>query len=65
SFSRAQQRYAGFLGDLRPMVLGNVLRSRGTRPFYRVLVPEASRAAADQVCQAILSRGGACVTVRT
>ena len=65
SFTRAQQRYAGFLGNLRPMVLGNVLRSRGTRPFYRVLLPEASRAEADHTCQAILSRGGACVTVRT
>jgi hypothetical protein len=65
SFARAQQRYHGILGDLRPMILGGRLRSRGWRPFYRVLVPEASRADADRTCQAILRTGGACVPVRT
>ena len=65
SFARAEQRYRNVVGDSRPMILGGVLRSRGTRRFYRVLLPEASRADADRTCQAILRIGGACVPVRT
>ena len=47
------------------MIVGSVLRSRGSRPFYRIMLPEASRTDADQVCRAILRRGGACVALRT
>lgn len=65
SFARAEQRYQAILGDARPMVLGGVLRSRGTRPFYRIMLPEASRADADRACEAIMKIGGACVPVRT
>jgi hypothetical protein len=65
SFERAAQRYRGVLGDARPMILGGVLRSRGTRPFYRIMLPEASRADADRTCEAIMRIGGACVPVRT
>jgi hypothetical protein len=65
SFERAEQRYRTVLGDVRPMILGGVLRSRGWRPFYRILIPEASRAAADRTCQAIMTVGGACVALRT
>jgi hypothetical protein len=65
SFSRAQQRFLALLGDRHPMILGNVLRSRGTRPFYRVLLPAATRVEADRLCQAILTQGGACVALRT
>lgn len=65
SFARAAQRYRSALGDLQPMILGRVLRARGTRRFYRILLPEASRADADRACQAILRIGGACVPVRT
>ena len=65
SFARAEQRYRGVIGGLRPMILGGVLRSRGWRQFYRVLVPEASRADADRTCRAIMQIGGACVPVRT
>ena len=59
SFERARQRYSGILGSLRPMIIGTRLRSRGTRPFYRVLLPASSHAVADQVCHAITARGGA------
>jgi hypothetical protein len=65
SFARAQQRFSALLGDKRPMILGGVLRSRGTRPFYRVLLPASTRVEADRVCQAILTQGGACVALRT
>jgi len=65
SFERAAIRYRGILGDVRPMILGGVLRSRGTRRFYRIMLPEASRVDADRTCQAIMRIGGACVPVRT
>lgn len=65
SFERAEQRYRTVLGDVRPMILGGVLRSRGWRPFYRIMIPEASRADADRTCRAIMTVGGACVALRT
>jgi hypothetical protein len=65
SFERAEQRYRALLGDVRPMILGGVLRSRGWRPFYRIMLPEASRDDADRACEAIMRIGGACVPVRT
>jgi hypothetical protein len=65
SFVRAEQRYRGLLGDVRPMILGGVMRSRGWRPFYRIMLPEASRADAARACGAIMRIGGACVPVRT
>lgn len=65
SFDRARQRYLARLGDLQPMVIGTRLRSRGTRRFYRVFVPAASRAEADQLCHAIMAAGGPCVALRT
>ncbi len=65
SFARAEQRYRGVLGDVRPMILGGVLRSRGWRPFFRIMIPEASRADADRTCRAIMAIGGACVALRT
>jgi Transglycosylase SLT domain/SPOR domain len=65
SFGRARQRYAGAIGDARPMVIGTRLRSRGTRTFYRVRLPAESRGAADQLCGRIRSAGGACIVLRS
>ncbi len=65
SFERARRRYYAILGDLRPMIIGTVLRSRGRLRFYRVLVPASTRAEADHVCRAIIADGGACVALRT
>jgi hypothetical protein len=63
SFEREAHRYAAVIGDLRPMIIGRLLRSRGTRRFYQVRLPAASRAAADALCHRILSVGGACVAL--
>lgn len=65
SFERARQRYPNILANLRPMIIGGVLRSRGTRPFYRVLVPAASLGEADRLCRSLTAEGGACVALRT
>lgn len=61
AFDRARARYAGVIGEARPMIIGRLLRSRGTRPFYQVRLPAASRAVAEQMCSRIQAVGGACV----
>lgn len=65
AFERQRRRCAGVIGDLLPMVIGRLLRSRGTRPFYQVRLPTASRAAAAALCSRIRSVGGACVALRS
>ena len=65
SFERARTRYAAAVGDLRPMIIGRLLRSRGTRPFYQVRLPAPSREAADALCLRIRGLGGSCVAMRS
>jgi hypothetical protein len=47
------------------MIVGRLLRSRGTRPFYQVRLPAESREAADALCRRIQAVGGACVPMRS
>jgi hypothetical protein len=65
SFARASRGYASILGDLRPMIIGTRLRSRGTRAFYRVRVPAATRTTAIDLCNKIHASGGSCIVLRT
>jgi hypothetical protein len=65
SFARAQQRLVRVIGDTRPMIIGTRLRSRGTRPFYRVRLPADTRIAAEALCHRIRSAGGSCVVLRS
>ncbi|HEV8680928.1 MAG TPA: SPOR domain-containing protein, partial [Stellaceae bacterium] len=65
SFERARRRYAAAIGHLTPMVVGRRLRSRGTRPFYQVRLPAASRVEAAALCARIQATGGACVALRS
>ena len=65
AFSRARASYAAVIGDIRPMVIGTRLRTRGTRAFYRVRVPAASRQEAEALCRRIQAIRGACVTLRS
>ena len=64
SFDRVRKRYFRTVVDLRPMVIGTRLRSRGMRRFYRVFLPASSRAEADLLCRAIIAIGGSCVALR-
>ncbi len=50
-------------GDVQPMVIGTRLRSRGTRAFYRVRVPAASREVANRMCERIRLLRGSCVVL--
>ncbi len=44
SFARTRKLYTSVIGDVRPMIIGTRLRSRGTRAFYRIrLPPRAAR----------------------
>lgn len=65
SFASARSRYAGVIGEVRPMIIGTRLRFRGTRAFYRVRIPAQSRQAADTLCSKIRTAGGACIVLRT
>ena len=65
AFERARQRYAAILGDMRPMIIGRLLRSRGTRRFYQLRLPAASRQMAEVLCSRLHAVGGSCVAMRS
>jgi hypothetical protein len=65
SYARAQQLYVAIIGDVQPMIIGSRLRSRGSRPFYRVRVPAQTRAEADALCARIRGARGSCITLRS
>jgi hypothetical protein len=65
AFGRAAARHRTLIGTLQPMVIGTRFRSRGTRAFYRVRLPAASRAEAISLCRRIQSDGGACIVLRS
>ncbi len=49
AFARTQHDYYSVVGGMTPFVLGSVLRSRGTRPFYRVRLPEQTHSEAQKL----------------
>jgi Transglycosylase SLT domain/SPOR domain len=65
AFARHGQRYAAVIGELRPMIIGRLLRSRGTRRFYQIRLPAASRQVAEALCSRIHAVGGNCVAMRS
>jgi hypothetical protein len=65
TYARARQRFASVLEDVIPMVIGTRLRFRGTRAFYRVRIPAATRAAAGEICSKLRKSGGACVVLKS
>jgi hypothetical protein len=64
-YARARQRHGAILNDVAPMVIGTLMRSRGTRAFYRVRIPAATRTAATEVCDRLRKQGGACVVLKS
>lgn len=65
AFQRSAGRLRALLGDVRPMVIGTRLRSRGTRAFYRVRLPAQTRVEATALCRRIRERGGACLVLKS
>ena len=53
AFARVRHEfYPSVIGDMKPFVLGSVLRSRGWRPFYRVRLPAQTGGEASRLCAA-------------
>jgi len=65
AFARTQHDYYSVIGGMAPFVLGSVLRSRGTRPFYRVRLPAQTPSEAQKLCDRLQAVGGACAVVRS
>jgi len=65
SFSREAKSYASLLADVRPMIIGTLLRSRGNRPFYRVRAPAQTRQEAETLCARIREAGGSCMVLHS
>ena len=65
AFERTRQRYAAILGEGRPMIIGRLLRSRGTRRFYQIRLPAASRQVAEMLCSRLHAVGGNCIALRS
>jgi Transglycosylase SLT domain/SPOR domain len=64
-YARLRSSYSAIIGDVEPMILGGVVRSRGFAPYYQIRVPAPSRAAANALCGRILRIGGACAVLRS
>ena len=65
AFARTQHDYYSVIGRMTPFVLGSVLRSRGTRPFYRVRLPAQTESEAQKLCDRLQAAGGACAVLRS
>lgn len=65
SYRRISERNPKLFAGLQPMVIGTRMRSRGTRAFYRVRAPAATRAEASAFCGKLRRVGGACVVFRS
>jgi hypothetical protein len=65
AYERVRHDYYSIIGGKNPFVLGSVVRSRGTRPFYRVRVPAENRPEAEKICNQLEAAGGACVVLRS
>jgi Transglycosylase SLT domain/SPOR domain len=58
------RRFGEILSERDPTILSGVLRSRGSRAFYRVSIGAPTRAAANDLCAQIRRAGGACLVLR-
>lgn len=65
SFQRASEKHRTIIAELQPMIIGTRLRSRGTRAFYRVRLPAATRTEATALCRRIQAQNGACVVLKS
>jgi hypothetical protein len=64
AYARARSTYSSILGNIEPMVIGGVVRSRGFQPYYQIRAPAVSRAAANALCKQLMRVGGACAVLR-
>jgi soluble lytic murein transglycosylase-like protein len=60
SYASIVGRLASVVGEHDPIISSLILRSRGTRPFYKVSIGADTRGEADALCNRIRSNRGAC-----
>jgi Transglycosylase SLT domain len=63
-YDRERQRFSAIFGQIQPMILGTPMLAFGSRPYYRVRLPAATRVAANSLCRRIERAGGACAVLR-
>lgn len=63
-YSRTMTRLASAVANTDPIITSGVLRSRGTRPFYKVSIGADTRPEANVLCAKIRAAGGACIVLR-
>ncbi len=64
AYADIAKRFGGILAGRDPSIFSNVLRNRGTRPFYQVRVGAQTRSEANGLCAKIAHAGGACLVLR-
>ena len=63
-FKKIQTRFAGVLGDRKPIILRGQMAGRGSAVWYRVRVAEATRERAVSLCAKLEKAGGSCLVLR-
>jgi hypothetical protein len=63
-YARALRRYESVLAGRDPGLQSSVLRTRGRAMFYQVRIGTDTRAAANDLCNALRKIGGACLVLR-
>jgi Transglycosylase SLT domain/SPOR domain len=63
-YSRTLTRLTDAVANHDPIITSSVLRSRGTRPFYKVSIGADTRPEATALCAKIRAAGGACIVLR-
>jgi hypothetical protein len=58
------KRFGEILSGRDPSILSGMLRSRGSRAFYRISIGAPTRAGANDLCMQIHRAGGACLVIR-
>lgn len=63
-YRKLQKKFPALLGQRLPLVLGSPTTGRGSAPWYRVRVGEATRERAAQLCAKLEAAGGQCLVFR-
>jgi hypothetical protein len=63
TYANLFKRLGEILSGHNPIILSNVFRSRGTRPFYQVRIGAETRESANGLCAKIARAGGACIVL--
>ena len=63
-FKKIQTKFAGVLGDRRPVILRGQMAGRGSATWYRVRIAEATRERAVSLCAKLEKAGGSCMVLQ-